>query len=140
LIKKKTKNKKQPMKQNNLKPGIFHNFSVDISKVHLNHEIIQLYLTMFWESIMNELNEDQYVLLFFKVLYSDQSNNQKILQEDHNKEPVDWATLGPLQKINSKDKNKLFKILCHSFDLKNEDYKNSTIIKINPAGKNIIKK
>jgi hypothetical protein len=67
------------MKQNNLKPGIFHNFSVDISKVHLNHEIIQLYLTMFWESIMNELNEDQYVLLFFKVLYSDQSNNQKIL-------------------------------------------------------------
>lgn len=53
----------------NLIPGKFHNLSFDIKDVFLNKNVIDKYLSLFWNSIMNQLNEQTYVLISFRLLY-----------------------------------------------------------------------
>jgi hypothetical protein len=55
-----------------LTPGKFNNFKFEVINIFLNNSIIKKknYLNIYWNSIMNELNENQYVLFNFKIKYS----------------------------------------------------------------------
>ena len=62
---------------------------------------------------MNKLDENTFVLISFKLLYSE----------------GDWLTLGPIQRINKNDFNKLLDIFSEFLDHKEEKYKNREIQK-----------
>jgi hypothetical protein len=92
-----------------------HNFRKIVTNLLLNHTVIENHLFLYWESVMNNLQDDQFVLISFRILYSTGK----------------WATLGPLQKVNKKDQNVLCEILCSFLDVKAEEYRNTPILEIN---------
>jgi hypothetical protein len=85
--------------------------------------MVKKYLNLFWNDIMNKLDEDQIVLLLFRVKLGDENDPDII---------GNYSTIGKLFKINnsSDDFNKLYEILKELLDVKDETYKNLPLQKI----------
>lgn len=65
---------------------------------------------------MNKLDNDQFVLVLFRVIYEDKRNWNKRV-----------ATLGQAQKINNKDFHKLLQLYLALWELKDTEYKSKLV-------------
>jgi hypothetical protein len=88
----------------NLTPNIWNKILIKLGgHVILDNIIIKKYLDQFWNDIMNKLDQDQIVLLLFRVRLGDE-NDPKFIG--------DYLTIGRLYQINnsSNDFNKLYDV------------------------------
>jgi hypothetical protein len=80
-------------------------------RYNLNFEIlkrtdIEICLNKFYEEIMNQLNDDRYILIILKIKKSEGL----------------FRSISRMQRLNKKDFNKLYDILIESWNIKNEEY------------------
>jgi DNA polymerase type B, organellar and viral len=76
----------------------------------VNENAIEYVLNQFWARIMNNLEDDQFVLVLFRVIYDDFI-----------------MTLGEMQKVNKNDLYKIAELYKKLFELKDEHYKTSEV-------------
>jgi len=88
----------------------------------VNEDTIDYVLNEFWSRVMNKLNDDQFVLILFRVIYD---------KKDF------IMTLGEMQKINKNDLDKIAELYKKLFEVK-DDYYKKTIVKSFVISYNII--
>ena len=101
----------------NLTPNIWNNIEYNLdSEFFLDNKMIHKYLNSFWDDIMNKLDNNQSVLLLFRVRLGDYYDSDII---------GNYLTIGKLFRINNSnnDLNKLYNILKDLLDIKDESYK-----------------
>ena len=76
----------------------------------VNENAIEYVMHQFWARIMNNLEDDQFVLVLFRVIYNDFI-----------------MTLGEMQKVNKNDLYKITELYKKLFELKDEHYKTSEV-------------
>lgn len=90
------------------------NFPIKIDHLILNNKVIEHTLDTFFNKIMSKLSDKTYVMLLFRMEYK-----QDII-----------LTLGPQQKINKYDTSELLKSYISLLELKDAQYKNTSMTNI----------
>ena len=79
---------------------------------YVEDDAIEYVLDQFWNEVMNKLDDNQFVLILFRIIYVKKG----------------WViTLGEAQKVNKNDKDKIFELYKELFELKDDEYKYSIV-------------
>lgn len=73
---------------------------------------IEYVIDQFWGEIMNKLDDDQFVLILFRIIYD---------KKDF------ITTLGEAQKVNKNDQEKITELYKHLFEVKDDVYKTTRV-------------
>ena len=108
----------------NLIENIFLKISFILDfEVFLDNKTIKIYLTKFWDEVMNNLEKDQIVLFLFRVRLGD---------EDDPTVFGHYVTIGNLFKINNSktDFNRLYEHLKALLTIKDQSYKSLPLMEV----------
>jgi hypothetical protein len=79
---------------------------------YVDDDAIEYVIDQFWGEIMNKLDDDQFVLILFRIIYVKKG----------------WIiTLGEAQKVNKKDQEKITELYKHLFEVKDDVYKTTRV-------------